>query len=472
MANVDFAGIAVDTEQKITHVLDRLCLGPRPGDRQKVQRLGIEGYIQAQLNPNPASDPATLRNRLAEFPALNLSPVELFEQYTPGKNPSEARRQAANKKQSALVRETTYARLLRAIMSPCQLQELMTDFWFNHFNVYLSKGITKLWVGVYEQTALRPHALGKFRNLLGATAKHPAMSFYLDNWRNTDPNSDQARGPYKGLNENYARELLELHTLGVNGGYSQADVESLTRILTGWGLVREQTRNHDGSGFRFEPARHDGDNKTLLGETILGGGLEEGESALDLLAQHPSTARHISYKLAEYFVSDVPPEGLVSSLADRFLATDGDIKAVLRTLFESDEFWSDAYYQNKFKTPYQHVISLFRATGIAPPPEDILQRIAGALNQLGMPLYRCSTPNGYDQIEAAWLNADAVIRRVGFARAAVNLTKKTSGEQPEASALKATLGDQFSAQTLSVVDSSPQGIRAALLLGSPEMMYR
>ncbi|MGD1867746.1 MAG: DUF1800 domain-containing protein [Phormidesmis sp.] len=459
----------MDTSQKITHVLDRLTLGARPGDRTQLQRAGVDTYIQSQLNPPNNPKPASLARSLRGYATLSLSPVDLFEQYSPARNSSPEQREAARARQVQIVQAALQARVRGALESDYQLQEVMADFWFNHFNVFLGKGLTKLWVGVYEKDAIRPHALGKFRNLLGATAKHPAMSFYLDNWRNTDPNSRRARGPYQGLNENYARELMELHTMGVNGGYTQADVQSLTRILTGWGLGRTREASADGSGFTFEPVRHDGSDKTLLGQSIPGGGLDEGERALDLLAQHPSTARHISYKLAEYFVSDTPPEGLVSRLSDRFLATDGDIRAVLSSLFESDQFWDDAYFQVKFKTPYQYLISMVRATGLSEPDENTVRRIVGAMGQLGMPLYRCRTPDGYSQQESAWLNADAMLQRLNFARMAAGLDREN---RPNAAALKETLGEAFSAQTLAVVDDSPAGMRPALLLGSPEMMYR
>ncbi|MGB3669326.1 MAG: DUF1800 domain-containing protein [Phormidesmis sp.] len=459
----------MDTSQKITHVLDRLSFGPRPGDRQRVSQLGVDGYIQSQLNPSDNSAPASLTRTLREFPSLTLSPVELFEQYpAPKRDDSPERSTALRQKQATIVQEALQAKIRRSLESPNQLQEVMVDFWFNHFNVYIGKGLTKLWVGAYERMAMRTHAMGTFRDLLGATAKHPAMAFYLDNWRNTDPDSPKARGPYRGLNENYARELMELHTLGVDGGYTQADVENLTRILTGWGIVRESIPNHDGSGFRFEADRHDGGDKRLLGELIPGGGVEEGERALDLLAQHPSTARHISYRLAQYFVSDAPPETLVDRMAERFLATEGDITQVLRSLFDSDEFWADASYQTKFKTPYQYLISAARATGLSSPDENAIRRLIGVANQLGMPVYSCRTPNGYAQIESAWLNADAMLRRVGFARAIINLP----AEKPTASALLETLGDQFSSQTLSVINSSPAGLQPALIAGSPEMMYR
>ncbi len=470
---VDFVGIdtgiAVDSSQKITHVLDRLSFGPRPGDRQRVGQQGVEDYVRSQLNPSENAEPPALTRVLSSFPSLTLSPVELFEQYpAPTKDDSPERGRTLRQKQATIVQEALQAKIRRSLDSSNQLQEVMVDFWFNHFNVYVGKGLTKLWVGAYERMAMRAHALGKFRDLLGASAKHPAMAFYLDNWRNTDPASPRARGPYQGLNENYARELMELHTLGVDGGYTQADVEALTRILTGWGLVRESVPNHDGSGFQFEADRHDGGDKKLLGELIPGGGVEEGERALDLLAQHPSTARHISYRLAQYFVSDEPPVALVERLAERFLATDGDIQQVLRSLFDSDEFWADAYYQTKFKTPYQYLISAARAAGLTAPDDNTVRRLIGAMNQLGMPQYRCRTPDGYAQIESAWLNADAMLRRVGFARAMVSLPE----EKPGASALLETLGDQLSPQSLSVINSSPAALQPALIAGSPEMMYR
>ncbi len=458
----------MDTSQKITHVLDRLTLGARPGDRTQVERSGVDAYIQAQLSPASSVEPATLARHLKTYSTLSLTPVDLFKEYTPGRNSTPESRAAARAKQAQVTQEALQARVRSALENEHQLQEVMADFWFNHFNVYLGKGLTKLWVGVYEKDAIRLNALGKFRDLLGATAKHPAMSFYLDNWLNTDPNSRRARGRYKGLNENYARELMELHTLGVEGGYTQADVESLTRILTGWGLAQDSEQSPDGSGFFFEPARHDASDKTLLGQSISGGGQDEGERALDLLAQHPSTARHISYKLAEYFVSDTPPEALVSRLSDRFLSTDGDIRAVLLSLFESNEFWDDAYYQRKFKTPYQYLISMVRATGLSAPDDNTVRRIMGAMAQLGMPLYRCRTPNGYAQVESAWLNADAMLQRVDLAQMAANLDREN---KPSVDALKETLGS-FSAQTLSVVEDSPPPLQPALLLGSPEMMYR
>ncbi|MGC1306407.1 MAG: DUF1800 domain-containing protein [Phormidesmis sp.] len=469
----------MDSASTVTHVLNRLSFGPRPGDRAQIERSGIKAYIQQQLTPEHLADPPALKRRLQRFPALQLSPVELFEQYAPPPKASAEQRQNARSRQVQMLNESVQARLLRALESPRQLYEMMVDFWFNHFNVFVGKGLTMVWAGDYEQSAIRPHALGKFRALLGATAKHPAMLFYLDNWRNTDPNSNAAKGAFSGFNENYARELLELHTLGIDGGYSQADVENLTRIFTGWTMLHHGQRARDQSGFMFVANRHDPGSKVLLDKAIAPGGLNEGEAALDLLAQHPATARHLSRKLAQYFVADNPPESLVETLAKTFLASGGDIRSVLSALFESAEFWDPAYYQRKFKTPYQYLLSMTRAVGLVSPTEERLKRLNGAMTQLGMPLYYCRTPDGYAQVEAPWLSPDAMLRRVNFALATVNLYSQPNAQPPTGpsrGALAATLleavGQQLSAETQRVVNDSPVYLRPALILGSPEMMYR
>ncbi len=458
----------MNDSQTITHVIERLSLGARPGDRTQVERMGVSAYIRQQLNPDPSIEPASLKQRLSRLPSLFLSPAELFEQNAPPRNPSDAERSESKRRQKQVAQEAIQARILRAIESPNQLQEVMVDFWFNHFNVFIPKSMIRLWVGSYEQMAIRPHAFGKFRDLLGATAKHPAMQLYLDNWLNVAPNSRQGKKRSdQTLNENYARELLELHTLGVDGGYTQADVESLTRIFTGWDLAR-RNESLENNGFRFESQRHDPTDKVFLGQRIAGGGVEEGETALDILARHPSTAHHISYKLAQYFVADSPSEALVERLSNQFLSSDGDIKAVLTLLFDSDEFWSPDTYQDKFKTPYQYLFSISRAIGLA-SPEEVLQRLEGALNQLSMPLYHCRPPDGYAQVESAWLNADAMMRRTSFASAIYQLKEQN---QPGFSELLSTLGDQFSDQTLAVLTNSSAQLQPTLILGSPEMMYR
>ena len=305
--------ISTNDDAQILHLLNRLSFGPRPGDIEHVRTIGIDNYIQEQLNPASVSEPQQLQQMLRRLSTLKATPIELFQEYGPqrrrlrqGSSLSEQEQRQMRKKRRKPVQEAIQARLMRATLSRSQLQEVMVDFWFNHFNVFAGKGLTRLWVGAYEEQAIRPHVFGKFRELLEATARHPAMLFYLDNWRNTAPESSGTRGRFKGLNENYARELMELHTLGVDGGYTQDDVIALAQILTGWGLARPR-RLGDGSGFLFDERRHDYSDKVFLGTLIRGSGMDEVEQALDILARHPATAEHISYKLAQYFVADKPP---------------------------------------------------------------------------------------------------------------------------------------------------------------------
>jgi uncharacterized protein (DUF1800 family) len=294
------------------------------------------------------------------------------------------------------------------------------------------------------------------------------MLFYLDNWQNTAPNSPGAKGRYKGLNENYARELMELHTLGVNGGYSQQDVITLARILTGWGFPRPRQGAATPSGFYFDASRHDSSDKVFLGQTIKGGGIEEGEQALDILARHPATARHISYKLAQYFVADEPPASLVDQLTKRFLDTDGDISAVLNTLFHSSEFLNPKYYNAKFKTPYQYVISAIRSTDTK---VQNFRPVFDFLTQMGMPPYGCQTPDGYKNTEEAWLNPDSLLRRINFTTALAS-GRFSGGSTVDAQQLGKTLGNNFSSKTMQVIEANSEKMKATLMLGSPEFMRR
>lgn len=456
-------------DPKVLHAIERLTNGASPGDLDRVSKMGVDAYIRTQLNPETIPLPIPLSRQLQQLDTLSLSPVDLYGQYNPnaGQNASEEERRQARERSQKTIQQAQEARLLQAVASPRQLEEVMVDFWFNHFNVSSDKGLTRIWIGSYEQTAIRPHALGKFRDLLEATARHPAMLFYLDNWRNTDPNSQGARGQFRGLNENYARELMELHTLGVDGGYTQEDVVALARILTGWGLDREGEKG-DKSGFYFYRNRHDPSNKVLLGTSIPGSGIDEVEKALDILATHPSTARHISYKLAQYFVADEPPKSLVDRLQKKFLDTQGDIRSVLESLFSTPEFWDAQYYNQKFKTPYQYVLSAVRAIGTQAPK---LKRTIGSLQQLGMPLYRRSTPDGYPNTQEAWINPDATLRRVNLA-IQISRGRLTDDKPVDADRLSQTLGDIWSDNTKQVIDSSPANLKAGLMLGSPEMMYR
>jgi uncharacterized protein (DUF1800 family) len=408
-----------NNEQKALHLLDRLGYGPRPGDLERVTAMGPERYIEEQLEPERIAQPPELRQRLAALDTAGLSAAELFRRYGPPARreakDDEAARKQVQKAANRVAEQAMQARLLRAVYSPAQLQEVMTDFWFNHFNVFRGKGLEdRIWLGAYERDAIRPYALGRFRDLLGATAKHPAMLYYLDNWQSSVARTDLSGDSRGGLNENYARELMELHTLGVDGGYTQKDVTELARILTGWTYLPRLWEQGDDTPFTFEPRRHDFGGKTLLNRHLEGTGEGEGENALDLLARSPATAHHISWQLAQYFVADDPPPALVDRLAKSFQQSDGDIREVLRTLFHSPEFWSADHVGNKFKTPYQYVVSALRAYG---GPIYNFRPAMGALNQLGMPLYGCLTPDGWKNTQAAWLNPDAMVYRLNFATA-------------------------------------------------------
>jgi uncharacterized protein (DUF1800 family) len=343
---------------------------------------------------------------------------------------------ALNNPQQVVGDELMQAKLLRAIYSERQLDELMSDFWFNHFNVYLGKGADRYLVTSYERDVIRPHALGKFEDLLVATAKSPAMLFYLDNWLSVGPDSDVARGirknPYprrrrgrfpppprqakangkrkNGLNENYGRELMELHTLGVNGGYTQNDVTEVARVLTGWTIDQPQK----GGGFKFEERMHEPGTKIVLGHKIKGHGEKEGTEVLHLLAHHPSTAHFICNKLATRFVSDDPPPALVDEMVQTFLKKDGDIREVLKTMFHSSDFWRTDTYRAKLKTPLEFVVSSVRATGAEVSDAAPLAR---QLNTLGMPLYGMQPPTGYSMKSDAWVNSAALLGRMNFSLA-------------------------------------------------------
>jgi uncharacterized protein (DUF1800 family) len=336
---------------------------------------------------------------------------------------------AMNNPQAVVTDELLQAKVLRAIYSERQLEEVMTDFWFNHFNVYLGKGADRLMLANYEQAVIRPRAMGKFEDLLAATAKSPAMLFYLDNWLSVGPNSMKALGipagrpygPYRfpprvprpnakksGLNENYGRELLELHTLSVNGGYSQRDVTEAAKVFTGWTIDKP----NDGGGFKYDPSMHEPGPKFILGRRIKPKGEGEGMELLHRLATSPQTAHFISLKLAQRFVSDDPPEELVDGMAKTFLKKKGDIREVLSELFHSPEFWAEGTYRAKVKTPLEFVASAVRVTGAE--VEDALP-IARQLGNMGMPLYGAQPPTGYSMKAETWVNSSALLNRMNFA---------------------------------------------------------
>ena len=524
-------------EASVAHVLNRVAFGPRPGDVERVKRIGIDSYIDEQLHPERIAIPDGLAQRLAALSVQRVPAGTLIETFREEQRAvREAQRKQATdpaaKEDAAAERreqyrrfalETADARLAQAIDSPRQLQEVMTDFWYNHFNVFVGKGIDRVLVSNYERDAIRPHALGRFRDLLGATAKHPAMLFYLDNWLSTGDNAEVNRVGKKqaGLNENYARELMELHTLGVENegkadGYTQKDVTELARVLTGWTFDgRAAGQGGPVAGvespalFIFAPRRHDNGSKLWLGHQIEPNGQQEGEYALDVLAMHPATAKHISFQLAQYFVADQPPEALVARMTARYLATDGNLREVLRTLLYSAEFRDQRTINAKFKTPYQYVISAARASGYSIVN---VQPLVGTLAQLGMPLYGCQTPDGYKNTEAAWLNPEGMTRRINFATALASGRLPIDREPPlpassplgptpvaatqramsaigapastpplqaatgnvalQAVPLLETLGPAIGGRTRDVVLGGEPQLAAALVLGSPDFMRR
>jgi uncharacterized protein (DUF1800 family) len=521
---------AANSDAMVAHVLNRVAFGPKPGDVERVRRIGVDAYIDEQLHPERIVVGDALQARLDALDVERLPAGTLIDGYRSEQRAVRAA-QAAQAGKTAddnvgiqvkddvvatrreqyrrLTLQTAEARLIQAIDSPRQLEEVMTDFWYNHFNVFVGKDLDRALVANYERDAIRPYAMGHFRDLLGATAKHPAMLFYLDNWLSTGANAEVNRTAKQqaGLNENYARELMELHTLGVEnegktGGYSQKDVTELARMLTGWTFDGRATGRggplegtDSQSLFIFAPRRHDTGTKTWLGHTITPNGQQEGEFALDVLAMHPGTARHISFQLAQYFVADNPPQALVDRMTARYLATDGDIREVMRTLLYSPEFRSPDAMTAKFKTPYQYVVSAARASGV---PVINVQPLVGTLAQLGMPLYGCLTPDGYKNTEAAWLNPEGVTRRINFVtalasgRLAIDRAAPPPG-QPVATAssstppvaqpalkvaslqavpLLETLGPTIGDKTRGVVLGTEPQLAAALVLGSPDFMRR
>ncbi len=474
----DNQAIGAEKQDKGLHYISRLSFGITPGELKKVEGSSIENYLQAQLNPESIPESPILEGKLAQLDTIRMDSLDLFKSFQKyniknqpnnGGNLSEAEKKELirkrNKFRNNVGQEAQEAHLLRSLLSERQLQEVMVDFWFNHFNVFMNKKAIRFWLADYEND-LRKHALGNFRDLLAVTAHHPAMLMYLDNDLNVAPNN-KARSNLKGINENYARELMELHTLGVDGGYTQQDVIALAKIFTGWGVDRKGNLG-DENHFRFYQQRHDYSDKVFLGQTIPGTGIEEGEKALDILASHPATARFISYKLAQYFIADEPPKSLVSLLADKFLASNGNIKVVLDTLFHSPEFNSPKYYNNKFKTPYEYLVSSLRASNIENPN---LKRVGGMLAQLSMPIYGCQTPDGYQNTQDAWLNPEAMLRRVSFANAIAN-GAISNKQRVNVQQLKGVLGNQLSSTSQDAIAKSPPRLHATLMLGSPEMMHR
>jgi uncharacterized protein (DUF1800 family) len=433
-----------------------------------------------------------------------------------------------------VIAELAMAKMDRAVYSEKQLDEQMVDFWFNHFNVFAAKGADRWLITSYERDAIRPHAMGKFRDLLEATAKSPAMLFYLDNWQSVDPKAwarlqqEQAErqayrgrfgGPFggarrfpvpaanpnqakkkqeRGLNENYGRELMELHTLGVDGGYTQEDVIAVARSFTGW-TIRQPQRE---AQFWFDDRLHDNDPKMVLGHKINAGGMRDGEEVLDLLARDPHTAHHLSLEIARHFVSDNPPDALVERMTQTYESTDGDIRAVLHTMIYSPEFWSREAYRAKIKTPFELVASAARAVGAE---TDVPLALVQWTGRIGEPLYQCQPPTGYSDKADAWVNTGALLSRMNYAlsltgnrlaRVSTDIPTLLSGEasaQPDAvldRAIGVLLSGEASEQTRATLRkqmSDPQVVQASLddpirqvnenmiaglVLGAPEFQRR
>jgi len=504
-------------EQRIVHILNRLGFGARPGDVERVKSMGVENYINQQLNPEKISD-TVAENRIKDLQVLNMSTAELYEKFPqPGQlirqlqargalptdlaearenrvkgganaaqgemQPDQAKGNQAspatgnpldNEKYRAVIQayyrenglqqpqrimaELQASRILRAVYSEKQLQEVMVDFWTNHFNVFAGKGADRWLLPSFDRDTIRPNAMSKFSELLEATAKSPAMLFYLDNFQSVSPNANRNQAPRRqrmlaellnlqrrqegnptqnpvvrqppvqqrrGINENYARELMELHTLGVAGGYSQKDVQEVARCFTGWTIFQprggaaaaksllggEEARRSAGTFF-FNARVHDDGEKTVLGHKIpAGGGMKDGLMVLDILAHHPSTAKFVATKLARHFVADEPSPALVERVAGTFTKTNGDIRETLKTIFFSPEFNSTTAYRAKIKRPFELVISAIRALGAettgGPGTHQWIAR-------MGEPLYGFQTPNGYSDLAESWVNTGGLLERMNF----------------------------------------------------------
>jgi uncharacterized protein (DUF1800 family) len=470
-------------DEQVQHVLNRLAFGARPGDAAAVRAMGVDRWVARQLAPEKIDDSRT-ESLVARFPSVAGKREDLVEAFVEQRRdrrlnqnpePSPALRRAVPELQAAV--------LTRAVASERQLYEVMVNFWENHFSVFAQKGAQeRLFLVEYDRDVIRPHAMGRFRDLLGAVAHSPAMLFYLDNWQSR-------RG---AINENYARELMELHTLGVDGGYTQKDVQEVARALTGWTIALPR-----GGGFIFRAAAHDDGEKIILGRKFPAGrGQQEGEEVLDLVARHPATARFITTKLARHFISDDPPASVVDRCAAVFTKSDGDIRQTLRCVITGPEFFSRAAYRAKVKTPFQVVTSAMRAMNATP---DLTPRSVQAVAQLGQPIFGHQTPEGWPDQAEAWMNSGAILNRINFGltMASGRVPGVVFGRVPEIDALrtasreaqvdgvvKLLFGGQVSADTREVLRSGENPLATentrlgglqqvvGLALGAPEFQRR
>jgi uncharacterized protein (DUF1800 family) len=478
----------LSADQAILHALNRLGYGPRPGDMERVRQMGLEKWVEQQLHPELIDD-HSLDERLEQYPTLHTTSKKLLDDYPPpgqavkkeGLTKDEYKGKIDQKRQDALtqmfptgndnfdraneqlakiqgpnriVAELSMAKVDRAVFSQRQLEAVMEDFWLNHFNVFANKGAEKWFVTAYVRDTIRPRTMGKFQDLLVATAKSPAMLFYLDNWLSADPaafermqaemqarkrryqgvfagGAPPAPGTFpaptpraapsanrgaaqpkkkqeRGLNENYGREVMELHTVGVDAGYTQKDVISMAEILTGW-TVHEPQKDPE---FFFDERIHAQGKEVVMGRSFNYGGEKDGEEALRFLANHPKTARMISTELARHFVSDNPPASLIDRMAKNYESTRGDIRSVLHTMIYSPEFWSKDAYRAKVKTPFELVASTARALDAEVP---VSLPLTGWIGRMGEPLFLCQPPTGYSDAAQTWVNTGALLNRLNFA---------------------------------------------------------
>jgi len=549
-------------DQAILHALNRLAYGPRPGDVERIRQMGLEKWIDQQLHPESIDDSA-LDTRLKNYPTLDMSARKLLAEYPPpnqaakqaGETKDEYKQEMMEKRRTAMaqlnatgddnadkaqeqlakiqgpnrmIAELSMAKLDRAVYSQRQLEAVMEDFWFNHFNVFANKGADRWLLTGYVRDTIRPHTMGKFADLLTATAKSPAMLFFLDNWQSVDPvafkehqqeiamrraryqgafgggfspNSPGGARPQqqdRGLNENYGREVMELHTVGVDTGYTQQDVIEMARCLTGW-TVREPRRDPD---FVFRPEFHAEGKKVVMGHTFKDGGEKDGEDALKMLAADPHTARFISTELARHFVSDVPPPALVNRMTKEYESSGGDIRSVMKAMIYSPEFWSKQTYRAKVKTPFELVSSTARALDANLTVSLPLTQWVG---RMGEPLFLCQPPTGYSDKSETWVNTGALLNRLNFALAFANgrlagtsvdlgtMFGDDASKDPEMALARAVdlfLGGQIdpaTRQTLEGQLGDPQvlqaklddpvkqvneGLLSGLVLGTPEFQRR
>jgi uncharacterized protein (DUF1800 family) len=532
-------GKKIDEDKRILHALNRLTFGPRAEDLEQVRKTGLDKWIDNQLHPERVTESRELEARLQPLESIRLATSELTRKYPspqlivayatgrlampedpatralierlslrykqriekkngaaeiaddalprrPGRGslanaPVEKRRDVllSVAPQQVIAHDLQEAKLYRAIYSNRQLAEVLADFWFNHFNVYLDKGADRFLVTSYERDAIRPYVLGNFRDMLVATAQHPAMLWYLDNWQSVSPDASQQRRTGKkrsrGLNENYARELLELHTLGVDGGYTQKDIVEVARCFTGW-TIREPYRSAE---FHFNERVHDKGEKTVLGVKIAaGGGHEDGLKVIDILMKHPSTARFVSTKLARAFIADDPPDSVINAMAQTFRKTNGDVRQVMRTMLKSREFWSEGAYRAKVKSPLELVASAVRVTGAE---VTFPFGLAAKIGEMGQPLYRKQEPTGYSNTAAEWVNSAGLLGRMNFALALMQnelpgIRVPEPQGQPGKIASRLLFnepGEQIREvlQRAAAEAKSPQ-VMAALVIGSPEFQRR